>query len=86
MSQVAYAEGSKATVFNSKTAEDSQLTTDHLVIVSDLPTSKVYSLQPLSKDKSGNVGIGETEPAIISRANESVLTVILNTLQKVFGF
>ena len=86
MSQVAYAEGSKTTVFNSRTAEDTQLTTDHLVIVSDLPTSKVYSIQPLSKDKSGNVGQGEIQSAIIGRASESVLTIILNTLQKVFGF
>ncbi len=85
-SQVAYTEGSNAVTFNSKTAEDGTLTTDHLVIVSDLPTSKVYSLQPLSKDKAGNVGAGEVQSAIIGRANESVLTIILNTLQKVFGF
>ncbi len=85
MSQVGYTEGSNATVFNSKTAEDSKLTTDHLVIVSDLPTSKVYSMQPLSKDKAGNVGKGEPQSAIIGRASESVLTIILNTLQKVFG-
>ncbi len=85
MSQVAFAEGSNATTFNSRTAEDTALTTDHLVIVSDLPTSKVYSLQPLSKDKANNVGEGEVQSAIIGRASESVLTVILNTLQRVFG-
>jgi hypothetical protein len=85
MSQVGYAEGSGATVFNSRTAEDSELTTDHLVIVSDLPTSKVYSLQPMSKDKAGNIGLGEPQSAIIGRASESVLTIILNTLQRVFG-
>jgi hypothetical protein len=85
MSQVAYAEGSSASVFNSKTAEDGALTTDHLVIVSDLPTSRVYSIQPLSRDKSDNVGKGESQSAIIGRASENVLTIILNTLQKVFG-
>lgn len=84
-SQVAYAEGSSATVFNNKTAEDAQLTTEHIVIVSDLPTSRVYSIQPVSKDKAGNSGTGETQSAIIGRASDSVLTIILNTLKRVFG-
>ena len=85
-SQVAFADGAGATVFNSKTAEDSALSTEHVVIVSDLPTSRVYSMQPVSRDKSGNSGVGETQSAIIGRASDSVLTVILNTLKKVFGF
>jgi hypothetical protein len=86
MSQVGYSEGSNATVFNSKTAEDATLTTEHLVIVSDLPTSRVYSIQAISKDSAGNVGLGNPQSAIIGRASENVLTIILNTLQNVFGF
>lgn len=85
-SQVGYAEGSNATVFNSKTAEDGNLTTEHLVIVSDLPTSKVYSIQPISRDSAENIGTGEPQSAIIGRASENVLTIVLNTLQRVFGF
>lgn len=84
-SQVAYAEGSASTNFNNKTAEDSQLTTEHLVIVSDLPTSRVFSIQPVSKDKAGNAATGESQSAIIGRASDSVLTIILNTLKRVFG-
>ena len=84
-SQVAYAEGSNATVFNNKTAVDEALTTEHLVIVSDLPTSKLYSVKPLSKDKAGNEGGGEVQSAIVGRASDSVLTIILNTLQNIFG-
>jgi hypothetical protein len=84
-SQVGYAEGSSATVFNNKTTEDTQLTTEHIVVVSDLPTSRVYSIQPISYDKARNAGLGTGESAIIGRASESVLTVILNTLQRVFG-
>ncbi len=84
-SQVAYAEGSGATVFNSKTAEDSGLSFEHIVIVSDLPTSKVYSVQPISRDKSGNAGTGDPQSAIIGRASDSVLTIVINTLRKVFG-
>ncbi len=85
-SQVAYAEGSSATVFNNRTAEDSGLSFEHIVIVSDLPTSKVYSVQPVSLDKAGNVANGASQSAIIGRASDGVLTIVLNTLQGLFGF
>ncbi len=85
-SQVTYAEGSGAKSFSSKTAEDTSLSTEHVVIVSDLPTSKVYSVLPVSRDRSGNAGTGEVQPAIIGRASDSVLTIVLDTLRKVFGF
>ncbi len=84
-SQVGYAEGSTATTFNNRTSEDTQLTTEHIVVLSNLPTSKVYSIQALSYDKARNVGTSEPQSSIIGRANESVLTVILTALQRVFG-
>jgi Purple acid Phosphatase, N-terminal domain len=85
-SQVAYAEGSDATVFNNKTAEDTALATEHVVIVSDLPTSRVFSVQPISRDRSNNAGLGEPQSAIIGRASDDVLTIVFNTLKRVFGF
>jgi hypothetical protein len=84
-SQVAYTEGSGAVTFNSKTAEDTRMTTEHLVIISDLPTSRVFSVQPLSKDKSNNEAVGEADTAIIGRASDSVLTIVFNTLRSIFG-
>jgi hypothetical protein len=85
-SQVAYAEGADAQTFNNKTPEDNELTTDHLIIVSDLPTSKAFSFKPLSRDKSQNEGTGEVQSAIVGKASDSVLTIILNSLQRMFGF
>ena len=84
-SQVAYSEGSGVTTFNSRSAEDSRLTTEHLVIISDLPTSRVYSVQPLSRDKAQNEGKGEVQTAIISRASDNAIAVIFNTLKSIFG-
>ena len=84
-SQVAYAEGSSATVFNNRTGEETQLTTEHIVVISNLPTSKVYSIQPLSYDNARNEVKGEVQTEIIGRASENVLTVILNSLQRIFG-
>ncbi len=84
-SQVGYADGSTATVFNNKTSEDTQLTTEHIVVLSNLPTSKVYSIQAMSFDRARNIGVSEPQTEIIGRANESVLTIILNSLQRIFG-
>ena len=84
-SQVAYAEGSGVKEFNSKSAEDTRLTTEHIIIISDLPTSRVYSVQPISKDNAKNEGGGEIQTAIISRASDSAITVIINSLKSIFG-
>lgn len=84
-SQIAYVEGSGATTFNNRTAEDTALAFEHIVIVSDLPTSKVYSLQPVSRDKAENVGNGPVQSAIIGRASDDVLTIVLETLKNIFG-
>jgi hypothetical protein len=85
-SQVAYTEGSGATVFNSRTAQETTLKTEHIVIISDLPTSRVFSLQPLSADAGENEASGPTETAIIGRASDNALTVVFNTLRRIFGF
>ena len=85
-SQVAYGEGSDLKTLNSKTAEDAALATQHVVIISDLPTSRVYTVQPVSADKAANSSSGESKSAIIGRATDSVITIVLNTLRKVFGF
>ena len=84
-SQIAYTEGSDARSFNSKTAQDTRLTTEHIVIISDLPTSRVYSVQPVSGDGAQNEGTGETQTAIIGRASDNALTIVFNALRAIFG-
>ena len=85
-SQVAYSEGSTSSDFTQTSAEDNTLTFEHVVIVSNLPTSKVYNLAPVSKDKAANKTQGEAQSAVIGRASDDVMTVVLNALRKVFGF
>ena len=84
-SQLAYTEGSDAQTFNSKTAQDTRLTTEHIVIISDLPTSRVYSVQPVSSDHAQNEGTGETQTAIVGRASDDALTIVFNALKAIFG-
>ena len=84
-SQIGYAQGSNGKNYTSQTAEDTRLTTEHVVIVSDLSVSSVYHLQPISRDKSSNTASGDDKSAIIGRATDSVLNIILSTLNKIFG-
>jgi hypothetical protein len=84
-SQVAYGEGSDNTSYNTSTAQDGALVTDHAVIVSNLSTSQIYHLQALSKDASGNLAHSENRTTIIGNATDSVISIIFNALQKVFG-
>ena len=85
-SQVAFGEGASAASFSSTTTEDAALTTEHIVIISDLATAKVYNVQAMSKDKSGNQVKSDAQSTIVGRASDSVLSIIFNTLQKMFGF
>ncbi|MFZ1361236.1 MAG: fibronectin type III domain-containing protein [Candidatus Saccharimonadales bacterium] len=84
-SQVAFGEGKSGQGYLSRTAENATLTTEHVVIISDLAPSKVYYVQPISRDKAGNATKGKDHAAIVGRASQSVLTIILDSLYKVFG-
>ena len=83
-SQVAYGEGTTGDL-GSSTAQDGRLTLDHAVVISDLSTSKVYSIRPISFDKGQNKAEGDTQSAIVGRGSESALGIIFSVLQKIFG-
>ncbi|MCC7289501.1 DUF2341 domain-containing protein [bacterium] len=84
-SAVAYGVGNSGN-FTSRTAEDDKLTTDHVVVISDLSPSNVYQVQPLSRDRAKNLTQGEAQSAIVGRATDSVLSIIFNALRRIFGF
>ncbi len=83
-SQVAFGQGSPGN-YNNKSVEDSTLSLEHTVIISDLSTSSIYQIQPLSKDKAGNEGKGTNQSAIVGRGTEDVFTIIFNSLRNIFG-
>lgn len=85
-SQVAYDQGSGLTKLNKRTSEDGALATEHIVIIADLATSRVYSVRPISKDKATNEVNGSTKSAIIEKPSDNVMTIVLNALKGVFGF
>lgn len=85
-SQVAYGQGSGLRTFNNRSSEDATLTTEHIVIIADLATSRVYTVQPVSKDRSDNSVDGPTRSGIVGRASDSVISIVLNALKGIFGY
>jgi hypothetical protein len=83
-SQVAYGSGSSGG-YSSKTAQDTTMVTNHVVVISNLPTSQVFHLQALSVDEAGNVGVSANQTTIVGQATDSALSIIFNSLQSVFG-
>ena len=84
-SQVEFGEGTGAN-YSSKTQEDSNLTINHIVIISALTPSKVYHIRALSKDKADNVGRSIDSVTITPKATDNALNLVITNLQSAFGF
>src|SRR3989338_3382119 len=84
-SQVEYGEGT-GTSYSSKTQEDSNLTYNHLVIISGLTPSKVYHVQAVSTDKADNIGSSIDTVTITPKTTENALNLVIASLQEAFGF
>ena len=84
-SQVAFAKG-RTDELSNRSQQDTRLTTEHVVVVSDLTTSSIYQVQAVSSDKAGNESSSDAQTAIIGRGTDSIFSVIFNALQAIFGF
>lgn len=83
-SQISYGVGAGANA-TTKTAQDARLTTDHIVIISDLATSSVYNVQPISADKADNTASGASQSVVVGRGTDNIFSVIFGAIQKIFG-
>ncbi len=84
-SQVEFGEGT-GTTYSQKTQEDSNLTLNHLVIISGLTPSKVYHLRAISKDKATNLGNSIDTVMITPKVTANALDLVISNLQQAFGF
>lgn len=84
-SQVEFGEGT-GTVYSQKTQEDTNLTYNHLVIISGLTPSKVYHLRAISKDKAGNQGTSIDSVTITPKETDNALNLVITNLSEAFGF
>ncbi len=84
-SQVEFGEGT-GTTYSQKSQEDTNLTTNHVIVISGLTPSRVYHLRALSKDSVGNAGSSVDTVTITPKASDSALDLVITNLQGIFGF
>lgn len=84
-SQVEFGEGT-GTTYSQKTQEDTNLTNNHIVIISNLTAAKVYHLRAISVDKAKNQGASIDTVSITPKQTDNALDLVITNLQQVFGF
>ncbi|MCA9397851.1 fibronectin type III domain-containing protein, partial [candidate division WWE3 bacterium] len=84
-SQVEFGEGT-GTTYAQSTQEDTNLTFNHLVVISGLSPSKVYHLRAISNDAAGNSGTSIDTVTITPKATDNALDLVIQNLQQIFGF
>ncbi|MDO8507181.1 MAG: DUF2341 domain-containing protein [bacterium] len=85
-SQVEYAKGVSGDTFSLATQEDTNLTTSHVVVVSDLDPSSSYYFRVVSKDNSKNEAKSETNSALTEQARSSVFDIVLKSFESTLGW
>lgn len=82
-SKVEFGEGSTG-IYSSSSKIDQDLRTKHLVIISGLTPSKVYSLQIVSSDTAENTSKYGPLVSITPKLNNTVLETVLGTIANIF--
>jgi len=82
-SKVEYGEGG-AGVYTSSSKLDQELRTKHLVIISGLTPSKVYSLQVVSSDNYENEAKYGPLVSITPKSNSTIFETVLGTISNIF--
>jgi hypothetical protein len=87
---IQYGQGISGSDYPNKTNEDAALTTNHVIILSQLDPNKIYHLRVASADKSGNIGYSPDTTTITGKIQSSVIDIIIaalkNSLWWLFGF
>jgi hypothetical protein len=84
-SQIDYAQGTDTT-YGQSTQEDTNLSTNHVVTITNLTPAKIYHLQAISKDKSGNTGKSFDTVVVTPKSTKAALNLVIENLSKTFGF
>jgi hypothetical protein len=83
-SQVAYGNGGTGD-YTTKTAQNTAIVNNHVVVVSGLGTAEVYHVQVISNDADGIRGVSGDNTTIIGQASDNALSIVFNSLQSIFG-
>jgi hypothetical protein len=85
-SQVEYGIGVGGSSYQQTTTQDSSLSKNHTVIISELDPQRTYHLRAVSKDGADNISKGADNVVITGQKKDSVLDIIIDKLKETFGF
>jgi len=85
-SQVEFEPGVGGETYSKKTVEDATLTNSHVVIISDIESSRPYHLRAVSRDGARNTTFSNDQAVITGKVSESALDLIIGNLQESFGW
>lgn len=84
-SQVEYGYGNN-TEYTQRTRVNTDLSVNHVVVISELQPSSVYHLRVLSQDSQGNQALSSDVVTITPKSSASALDLVIDGLRNVFGF
>jgi len=84
-SRVEYGEGTQG-VYTSSSQTDGELRTKHVVILTGLTPSKVYSLKVISSDTAGNAKEFGPVISITPKSTGTVLDTVIKSISSIFNF
>jgi hypothetical protein len=76
----------KSNDYTKSSKEDSNLTTNHLVVLPDLKPGLVYRFKVVSKDKNSNEQNSDTYSLLTPRKDQSVIQLIIGNFEQTFGW
>ncbi len=78
--------GSEGGELKQKSKEDSNLTTNHLVVLTNLRSGTIYRFRVVSKDKNANEKQSQDFTLLTPQKSRSVIQMIIANFEQSFGF
>ena len=69
-----------------ETPLDTEPTTQHVVVISDLNLAEIYTIKVMSRDLSGNIAYGAQTSVVTPDKETNVLDSVLTVLERIFRF
>jgi len=83
---IEYDSGISGATYRKKGQADSGLTTDHVVVITDLLPSAPYHFKVIAKDGAGNTAESKDETVISGETVSSIFNIVMKTLSNLFGW
>jgi hypothetical protein len=86
-SQVKFEEGvTISDTFSQESREDNNLTTNHIIVLTNLKPGTVYHFRVVSKDESSNEAISENFTLLTPQKSQSIIQLIVSNFEQTFGW